>query len=51
MDKVTQQNTANAEETASATEEMSAQAMHMKDQIGILSAQVGEQKYIIYMIC
>jgi len=41
MDQVTQQNAANAEETASASEEMSAQALNMKEQIGILAAQVG----------
>ncbi len=41
MDQITQQNAANAEETASASEEMSAQAQNMKEQVGILAAQVG----------
>ena len=41
MDHVTQQNAANAEETASASEEMSAQALSVKEQVQILSLQVG----------
>ena len=41
MDQITQQNAANAEETASASEEMSAQAQNMKEQVGILAVQVG----------
>ena len=41
MDKVTQQNAANAEESASASEELSAQAESMKDAVGQLVALVG----------
>ena len=41
MDEITQRTAANAEEAASAAEELSAQAESMKDQIAILSAQVG----------
>jgi methyl-accepting chemotaxis protein len=41
MDKVTQQNAANAEESASASEELSAQAATMKDIVGELVAIVG----------
>ena len=41
MDKVTQQNAANAEESASASEELSAQAESMNDIVGQLSALVG----------
>lgn len=41
MDKVTQQNSANAEETASASEEMSAQAGQMKDFVAALTKLVG----------
>jgi len=41
MGQVNQQNAANAEETASASEELAAQAQTMKEQIDILSAQVG----------
>jgi methyl-accepting chemotaxis protein len=41
MDKVTQQNAANAEESAAASEEMNAQAMAMKDMVGSLVAMVG----------
>src|SRR3989304_4480204 len=39
--RFTQQNAANAEQTASASEEMSARAQQMMEQIKILSAQVG----------
>ncbi|MGR3293968.1 MAG: hypothetical protein ACUZ9M_08160, partial [Candidatus Scalindua sp.] len=41
MDQITQQNAANAEETASASEEMSAQTENLMDQIGVLAALVG----------
>jgi methyl-accepting chemotaxis protein len=41
MDKITQQNAANAEESASASEELSAQAATMKDIVGELVALVG----------
>ncbi len=41
MDKVTQQNAANAEETASASEEMSAQAAQLKDVASRLLETVG----------
>ena len=41
MDKVTQQNTANAEESASASEELSAQAESMQEIVGQLVAMVG----------
>jgi methyl-accepting chemotaxis protein len=41
MDKVTQQNAANAEESASASEELSAQAESMNDVVGDLMALVG----------
>ena len=41
MDKVTQQNAANAEESASASEELSAQAESMNDVVGELMALVG----------
>jgi hypothetical protein len=41
MDKVTQQNAANAEESASASEELSAQAVSMKEIVGQLVAMVG----------
>lgn len=41
MDEVTQSTAANAEEAASASEELSAQAQTTKEQIAILSAQVG----------
>jgi len=41
MDKVTQQNAANAEESASASEELSAQAESMNDQVGELVTLVG----------
>jgi methyl-accepting chemotaxis protein len=40
MDKVTQQNAANAEETASSSEELSAQATSLKDIVGDLVALV-----------
>ena len=40
MDKVTQNNAANAEESASASEEMRAQAEKMKDVVGDLRALV-----------
>jgi methyl-accepting chemotaxis protein len=42
MDKVVQQNAANAEESASASEEMNAQALNMKGVIRILSDIVGD---------
>jgi methyl-accepting chemotaxis protein len=41
MDVITQQNAANAEETASASEEMSAQAQNTKEQVDVLLSQVG----------
>ena len=41
MDKVTQQNAANAEESASASEELSAQAEQMNEIVGQLSTLVG----------
>jgi len=41
MDKVTQQNAANAEESASASEEMNAQATQMKEMVGELVLMVG----------
>ena len=41
MDKVVQENAANAEESASASEEMDAQAMRMKEFVGGLVALVG----------
>jgi methyl-accepting chemotaxis protein len=41
MDKVTQQNAANAEESASASEEMTAQAAGLKDMMNELMAMVG----------
>jgi methyl-accepting chemotaxis protein len=41
MDKVTQQNAANAEESASASEELSAQAESMNQVVGELAALVG----------
>jgi methyl-accepting chemotaxis protein len=43
MDQLTQQNAANAEETASASEELSAQAQNMKEQVDQLSLQVGSK--------
>jgi methyl-accepting chemotaxis protein len=41
MDKVTQQNAANAEESAAASEQMNAQAETMKDMVGELVVMVG----------
>ena len=41
MDKVTQQNAANAEESASASEEMHAQAEQMRGVVGMLGTLVG----------
>jgi len=41
MDKVTQQNAANAEESASASEEMNAQAQQMKSMVDELVTMVG----------
>ena len=41
MDKVTQSNAANAEESASASEEMNAQTQNMKQMVGELVALVG----------
>ncbi len=41
MDKVTQSNAANAEESASASEELSAQARELKDMVGVLVQIVG----------
>jgi methyl-accepting chemotaxis protein len=41
MDKVVQQNAANAEESASASEELNAQAMQMKDSVADLLAVIG----------
>ncbi|MCP4266506.1 MAG: hypothetical protein GY777_13195 [Candidatus Brocadiaceae bacterium] len=42
MDSVTQQNAATAEETASASEELSAQAHTLRDQVKVLSSQIGD---------
>ena len=42
MDKVTQAAAANAEESASASEEMSAQAVELKELVGVLVSIVGE---------
>lgn len=44
MDKVTQQNAANAEEAASAAEEMNSQAEQMKKMVEDLVAVVGASK-------
>jgi methyl-accepting chemotaxis protein len=44
MDKVVQQNAANAEESASASEQMNAQAMNMKKMIGRLGGIIGESE-------
>ena len=44
MDKVTQQNAANAEESASASEEMNAQAAQMKEMVQELVKLVGASK-------
>ncbi|MCP3952616.1 MAG: hypothetical protein GY697_10435, partial [Desulfobacterales bacterium] len=48
MDKVTQQNAANAEESASASEEMNAQAEQMKAMVGnlvnIIGGSTGQSK-------
>jgi methyl-accepting chemotaxis protein len=44
MDEVTQQNAANAEETASASEELSTQAQTLMDHIKVLATQVGGSK-------
>ena len=44
MDHITQQNAASAEETASASEEMSAQAQTLMDHIKVLSVQLGDTK-------
>lgn len=44
VDKVTQQNAANAEESASAAEEMNAQALQMKGYVHQLVAMVGASK-------
>ena len=41
MDKVVQQNATNAEESASASEEMNAQAKYLKNVVGDLSSLVG----------
>ena len=43
MDQFTQQNAANAEETASASEEMSARAQTLLEQVRILSEPVGAE--------
>ncbi len=48
IDGITQRNAANAEETASASEELSAQAQTLLDQVEILAMQVGssvDQKF------
>jgi methyl-accepting chemotaxis protein len=42
MDKLTQQNAANAEESASASEELSAQAEQMQGMVGELVAVIGD---------
>ena len=44
MDKVVQQNAANAEESASASEEMNAQAYQMKEYVGELKMLVDGSK-------
>jgi methyl-accepting chemotaxis protein len=44
MDKVTQQNAANAEETSSASEQMKSQASQMKDVVDELLNLVGGRK-------
>ncbi len=44
MDKVTQQNAANAEETSSASEQMKAQAEKMKEVVDALLSLVGGTK-------
>jgi methyl-accepting chemotaxis protein len=44
MDKVVQQNAANAEESASASEEMNAQAFQIKDFVGVLKSLVDGSK-------
>jgi methyl-accepting chemotaxis protein len=44
MDNVTQQNAANAEESASASEELSAQARELNDMVEVLVAIVGSTK-------
>ena len=44
MDKVVQQNAANSEESASASQEMSAQAQNMKHMVGELLALVGGRR-------
>ena len=44
MDKVVQQNAANAEESASASEEMNAQAEQLKDYVGDLITLVTGSK-------
>ena len=44
MDKVTQRNAANAEESASASEQMSAQAEQMKTYVGYLEKLVGSRR-------
>ena len=41
MDKVTQQNAANAEESASASEQLTAQASAMNDMVNELAVLVG----------
>ncbi len=46
IDQVTQQNAANAEESASASEEMNAQAEQMKFIVGDLSTIVGENRAV-----
>jgi methyl-accepting chemotaxis protein len=42
MDKIAQQNAANAEESASASEELSAQAVQMKEIVAALVKLIGE---------
>jgi len=44
MDEIAQQNAANAEESASASEELNAQAMHMKEMVAALIRLVGESR-------
>jgi methyl-accepting chemotaxis protein len=47
MDKVTQQNAANAEESASASEQLSAQAQAMHEMVNELAAMVGGAKRLM----
>jgi methyl-accepting chemotaxis protein len=46
MDKVTQQNAASAEESASASEEMYAQAEHIKGVVGELAEMISRKRQV-----